>query len=201
VLEALVRRALSIALLLLWCVGHPALVRGEPVAWSIAVKDIHGGTVDAASLRGHVTLVTLSTRETRDRSMRLGLDAGARFGDRPGFLSLTLVNPSRLSFVLRPLAPGVVADAEQEAVDGGLARQLARGTPGVSEADVRKRVIFVSDRDGRTWKALGVPAESDALHVGVLDPAGRLVHLARDPIDEAALFAVLDRELTKLETP
>ena len=188
------RPVLPVLIALIGLAGYPSHTFGE-------ATDIHGTPVGTERLRGHVTLVTFSTRETRARSMRLGQQAGARFGDRPGFQSLTLVNTSRLSFVLRPLAPRVVAEAEQEAIEDALAGQRARGNQAATVDEVRKRVIFVHDRDGHTWKALGVPPDSEAMHVGVIDPAGRLVHLARDPIDETELLAALERELVKLRAP
>jgi hypothetical protein len=170
-----------------------------PIPWRIEVVDIHGAPVDAERLRDHATLVTFSTRDTQARSIRLGQEAGSRFGGRPGYLSLTVANTSQLSFFLRPLAAGAVAAAEKEAVETALSRQHARGQRAVTEQDVRKHVIFVHDTDGRVWRALGVAPEAGALHVGVIDPAARLVYLARDPIDEAELFAVLEAELAKLD--
>jgi hypothetical protein len=129
--------------------------------------------------------------------MRLGREAGARFGARPGFRSLSVANTSQLSFLLRPLAARGVASAEHEAVEKALARQRAQGKPAVSEEEVREHVIFVHDADGSIWRALGVPPEDDALYVGVVDPAARLVYLAREPIDEGELFGVLEAELAK----
>jgi hypothetical protein len=177
--------------------GGAANIPTAPVTWRVQANDTRGEVVDAERLRGHVTLVTLSTRDTRARAMRLGQEVGGRFGGRPGFQTLTLVNTSQLSALLRPLARGQIADAEQEAVDAALARQRAGGNSTVTEDQVRKRVLFVHDADGRLWRALGVPPKDDALHVGVIDREARLVHLAREPIDEAELLAVLETELSR----
>jgi hypothetical protein len=174
-------------------------ILATPVPWRIEVLDIHGVPVEARRLRDHVTLVIFSTRETQERSIRLGQEAGSRFGERPGYLSLTVANTSQLSFLLRPLAAGRVAAVEREAIETALARQHARGNSTATEEDVRKRVVFVHDADGHVWRSFGIDPASRALHVGVIDAAARLVHLARDPIDEAELFTVLGAELAKLE--
>jgi hypothetical protein len=69
----------------------------------------------------------------------------------------------------------------------------------VSEEDIRRHVVFVNDHEGRIGRMLDVPPEEIALHAGVIDREARLVYLARDPIDEGELFAVLEAELAKLE--
>lgn len=169
-----------------------------PVAWSLDVRDVRGDVVNAERLRWHATLLIVSTRQSRDRAMRLGQDAGARFGRRPGFLSVSVANTSRLSFLLRPLAASGVAEAEQEAVDEAVARQRAAGHPDVTAQDVRTRLLFIHDTDGRVSRTLGIPADDDALYAGLVDPAARVVHLTREPIDEAALFGALEAQLAKV---
>jgi hypothetical protein len=176
-----------------------ANVLGAPIPWRLDVADLHGVPVGVERLRGHATLVTFSTRETEARSIRLGQEAGSRFGGRPGYLSLTIVNTSQLSVFLRPLAASAVTAAEKEAVRTALARQHARGHSAVTEDDVRRHVIFIHDTDGRVWRTLGVDPEAKALHVGVIDAAANLVYVTHDPIDESELFDTIERELAKLE--
>jgi hypothetical protein len=170
-----------------------------PLPWTVDAVDIHGVRVDAERLRGHVTFVTFSTRDTRPRGMMIGQEVGSRFGTRPGFQTLTIANTSQLSFLLRPLAASGVAEAEHEAVEKALARQHARGNQTVTEEQVRKHIIFVHDADGRIWRALGLDPEQGALHLGVVDADARLVYLVQEPIDEAELFATLEAELAKVE--
>jgi len=169
-----------------------------PVPWSLTVDDTRGVPVDAAWLRGHVTLVILSTRDTRPRAMAIGQEAGSRFGARPGFLSLSIANTSQLPFVLRSFAGRSVADAEKEAVELALARQHAQGNASVTEDDVRRHVVFVHDADGHVWRALGVDPKAGGLHVGVIDADARLVYLAHEPSDPTEVFGVLEDELGKL---
>ncbi len=169
-----------------------------PVAWTLDATDTRGGRVDTDRLRGHATLLILSTRETRPRAVAIGQEAGSRFGGRPGFLSLSIANTSQLPFVLRPFAARGVGDAEREAVELALARQHAEGHASVTADDVRQHVIFVHDADGRVWRALGVDPAAGGLHVGVIDADARLVYLAHEPTDPAEPFAVLEGELRKL---
>ncbi len=170
-----------------------------PVPWGLQVSDTRGVRVDADRLRGHVTLVVLSTRDTRPRAMAIGQEGGGRFGARPGFLSLSIANTSQLPFVLRPFAARGVGDAEKEAVELALARQHAQGNASVTEDDVRRHIVFVHDGDGRVWRALGVDPVAGGLHVGVIDAGAQLVYLAHEPTDPAEVFTVMENELGKLE--
>jgi hypothetical protein len=193
-----VPRAVLTALALVVARVDAANLVTTPRVARLDAVDLRGRRVGAERLRGHVTFVTLSTRDAQPRAMRLGQEAAARFGDRPGYQSLTLANTSKLSFVLRPLAPGTIEAAEREAVETALARQHERGKRDVTEEDVRQRVIFVHDTDGSAWRSLGVDPATNELHVAVIDAAASLVYLAREPVDEAELFAVVEEQLQKL---
>src|SRR6266404_3879903 len=83
-------------LALLFLIARPAFtLAGEPIAWNFTAQDIHGNEVSRERFINHVTIVSFSTPETKDRAMAVGQEIGARYGRHPAYQNVALPNTSR----------------------------------------------------------------------------------------------------------
>ncbi len=169
------------------------------IKWGLEIKDIHGKTITQRTFLDKVTVVTLSTHKTKNEAMKLGQEIGKKFGHRTGYQSLAIANTSQLSFFVRWLFSGAIAEgvakAEEEAVQKAIKRQKTRGNKDVTEEKVRRRIIFLHDKDGKVWEHLGIDPKINNYYVGVIDKFATLVHITMAPTDKRDLFSILEKEL------
>ncbi len=164
--------------------------------WNYNITDINGNPITVNTFINKVTVVTFSTKESRGAAMRLGQEIGQKFGHRPTYQSLTIPNTLNVPFWAKFIASKKVAGLAKEAVDEALRRQQAVGHH-VTKEEVRKKVIFVHDKDGQIWQHLGVNQHSISSYVGVINKSGNLVYMAEAPIDMRELFQILEEAFQK----
>ena len=159
--------------------------------WNYNVTDINGNPITINTFINKVTVVTFSTKESRGTAMRLGQEIGQKFGHRLTYQSLTIPNTSNVPFWAKFIAGKKVASIAKKAVDEALRRQQAVGHH-VTKEEIRKKIIFVHDKDGQIWQHLGVNQHSISSYVGVINKSGKLVYLAEAPVDMRELFQILE---------
>ena len=172
--------------------GNSAKLR----SWKDNVPDINGNPITINTFINKVTVVTFSTRESSGAAMRLGLEIGQKFGHRPTYQSLAIPNTSNVPFWAKFIASKQVAGFAKKAVDEALRRQQAVGHH-VTKEEVRKKVIFVHDKDGQIWQHLGVNRHSISVYVGVINKSGTLVFIVQAPINMRELFQKIEAEFQK----
>ena len=165
-------------------------------SWKDNVTDINGNRITIDTFLDKVTVVTFSTRESAGSAMRLGLEIGQKFGHRPNYQSLAIPNTSNVPFWGKFIANRKVAGFQQKAVDEALQRQQSVGYH-MTEEDVRRKIIFVHDKDGEIWQHLGVNRNSIATYVGVINKSGNLVFITQAPINMRELFQKIEEEFQK----
>ena len=173
-------------------VGNSAELR----SWKDNVTDINGNRITIETFLNKVTVVTFSTRESAGSAMRLGLEIGQKFGHRPNYQSLAIPNTSNVPFWAKFIANRKVAGFQQKAVDKALRGQQTVGYH-MTEEEVRRKIIFVHDKNGEIWQHLGVDRHSMATYVGVINKSGNLVYIAEDPVNMRDLFQKLEEEFQK----
>ena len=179
-----------------WICGQGTAGATDFRRWAYNVSDIDGNPITLDSFLNKVTVVTFSTKESPGTAMRLGQEIGQEFGDRPSYQSLTIPNTSNVPGWAKFIANKKVEAFQKKAVDEAYRRQQARGNH-VSKDQVRKKIIFVHDKDGQIWEHLGVNHNSVSIFVGVIDKLGNLVYLAEAPINRDELFDRLEYEFQK----
>lgn len=165
--------------------------------WDFPARDIHGRSITLATFINRVTVVSFSTQKSEESDMSLGQEIGQKFGQRRAYQSLAIPNTIDVPLWAKFVAVLKVKGAENEAVHEAWLRQKASGNNDITEAEVRRRVIFIHDKDGSVWERMGVDARSDRSFIGVIDKTGALVHLESMPIDKKTFFNVLEEEFDK----
>ncbi len=168
----------------------------ELLKWDNNITDINGNPITINTFLNRVTVVTFSTKESRGTAMRLGQEIGQKFGHKPAYQSLTIPNTSNVPFWAKFIARRKVAGFAKKAVDEALRRQQAVGHH-VTKQEVRKKVIFVHDKDGQIWQHLGVNQHSISSYVGVINKSGNLVYIAKAPVNMRELFQILEEAFQK----
>ncbi len=163
----------------------------ELLKWDNNITDINGNPITINTFINKVTIVTFSTKESQGTAMRLGQEIGQKFGLRPTYQSLSIPNTSNVPFWAKFIASKKVARFAKKAVDEALRRQQTLGHH-VTKEEVRKKVIFVHDKDGQIWQHLGVNQHSISSYVGVINKSGYLVYIAEAPVDIRELFQILE---------
>ncbi len=160
------------------------------------VTDINGNPITIKTFINKVTVVTFSTKESSGTAMRLGLEIGQKFGHWSTYQSLAIPNTSNVPFWAKFIANRKVAGFQKKAVDEALRRQQAVGHH-MTEKEVRKKIIFVHDKDGKIWQHLGLNGHSIATYVGVINRSGNFVYIAQAPVNMRELFQKLEEEFQK----
>jgi len=164
--------------------------------WNYNVTDINGNPITLNTFINKVTVVTFSTKESRGTAMRLGQEIGQKFGHRPTYQSLNIPNTLNVPFWAKFIARKKVAGFAKKAVDEALQRQQTLGHH-VTKEEVRKKIIFIHDKDGQIWQHLGVNRHSISSYVGVINKSGNLVYIAEAPVDMRELFQKLEEVFQK----
>ena len=165
-------------------------------SWNYNVTDLNGNPITISTFINKVTVVTFSTKESSGTAMRLGLEIGQKFGHRPNYQSLAIPNTSNVPFWAKFIANRKVAGFQQKAVDKALRGQQTVGYH-MTEEEVRRKIIFVHDKNGEIWQHLGVDRHSIATYVGVINKSGNLVYIAEDPVNMRQLFQKIEEEFQK----
>jgi hypothetical protein len=165
-------------------------------SWNYNVTDLNGNPITINTFINKVTVVTFSTKESSGTAMRLGLEIGQRFGHWSTYQSLAIPNTSNVPFWAKFIANRKVAGFQKEAVDKALRGQQTVGYE-MTEEEVRRKIIFVHDKDGEIWQHLGVNRHSIATYVGVINKSGNLVYIAQAPVNMRDLFQKLEEEFQK----
>ena len=183
---------LLLGLLSIETAGNSAELR----KWNYNITDIKGNPINVNTFINKVTVVTFSTKESRGTAMRLGQEIGQKFGHRPSYQSLAIPNTSNVPFWAKFIANKKVAGFAKKAVDEVLRRQQTQGHH-VTKEEVRKKVIFVHDKDGQIWQHLGVNQHSISSYVGVINKSGNLIYIAEAPVNMRELFQILEQAFQK----
>ena len=168
---------LAIALLLLLSLNAAA------ATWDFSTPDILGRPIGPAFFSGHVTVATFSTHDQDNKLVEVGQKIGAKYGARPGYQTLVVVNTVQLNFFLKPFASSSIKDKYEESVADAVKRQQAAGRKHANAENVRKVVAFVHDEEGKIWQKLGVAAQPAKPRIGVFDQKGALVLLEALPLN------------------
>ena len=168
--------------------------------WNFPVSDIHGRPITMETFLDRVTVVSFSTQQSKAKDMELGQEIGQRFGLRPGYQSIAIPNTSHVPIWARFVAALKVAGAEQRAVREAVERQRSLGNMTITEEEIRKKIIFINDKDGGVWKRMGLDEDATESFVGVIDRTGTLVYLQQAPINTDELFRILEVELGTEDT-
>jgi len=179
-----------------WLAPETAGNSAELLKWNYNVTDINGNPITINTFLNKVTVVTFSTQASQGRAMRLGQEIGQKFGPRPAYQSLAIPNTSNVPFWAKFIASKKVAGFAKKAVDEALRRQQTLGHH-VTKGEVRRKVIFVHDKDGQIWQHLGVNQHSISSYVGVINKSGNLVYIAEAPVNMRELFQILEESFQK----
>ena len=189
----------ALALVLLCLVRNAQA--GQPLRWNSPVNDIHGQPVTIDTFIDRVTVVSFSTQKSKESDMRLGQEIGERFGQQRVYQSLAIPNTADVPLWAKFLAVMKVVGAEKDAVKEAILRQKATGNGKITEEEVRRKIIFIHDKDGSVWERMGLDVNSTRSFIGVIDRTGTLIHLERMPVNKQAFFALLEREFRKQAAP
>ena len=138
--------------------------------YAFALRDVDGNNLAVAD--GHVTVITVITRENEEKARAIAAGVPRRVIGDPKYRYITLVNFQRkLSPLFRGITNGIIRrrlDAEaKELQPTYTAKQLTR--------DPRRDVYVVADFDGSAVAHLGLTPEWSEVAVFVFDGAGKLV--------------------------
>ena len=64
----------------------------------------------------------------------------------------------------------------------------------ITEDEIRKKIIFINDKDGKVWNRMGLSSDATNSFIGVIDRTGTLVFLQEAPINMDELFRVLENQ-------
>lgn len=171
----------SIALLLgaVPCAKADELKAG--VVASLNFEDVDGNELSTAD--GHVTIITVVTRESEDKAHAVADQVPDRCIGDPKYRYITLVNfQGKLPAMLQGVTRGVIRgrlDAEAKELKPKYeAKQIAR--------DPRRDIYVIADFDGKAVAQLGLSPDSDAVEVFVFNGEGKLVrHWTDVPPDDS----------------
>ena len=128
--------------------------------------------------------------------MQLGQEIGQRFGHRSDYQSLVIPNTSQVPLWAKFVAIMKVAGAEKEAVRKAARKQKANGN-NLTEKEVRRRIFFVHDKDGKVWEHFGLDIDTNRSFLGLIDRSGTLIYVEKSPINREELFRRLEKEFEK----
>jgi len=188
----------SAALTLLFgiiCADSPAQAE-QLQKWRYPVKDIHGRPITLDTFVNRVTVVSFSSQKSRTKDMQLGLEIGQKFGKQRAYQSLVIPNTSHVPQWAKFVASIKIAGAEKKAVREATKRQKAIGN-NLTEDDVRQRIFFVHDMDGKVWERFGIDLNSNRSFLGIIDRSGTLIHVERTPINREEFTRIVEMELRK----
>lgn len=177
------------------CTAGPSLA-DHLIKWKFPAKDINGRTITIDTFMDRVTVVSFSSQKSQERDMQLGQEIGQRFGHRSDYQSLVIPNTSYVPLWGKFVAIMKVAGAEKEAIREASRRQKANGN-NLTEEEVRRRVIFVHDKDGKVWEYFGLDIDANRSFLGVIDRSGTLVYIEKSPINRDEFFRILEKEFDK----
>src|SRR5690606_11885862 len=110
------------------------------------------------------------------------------------FLALTIINSSQMIWMLKPAVPGRIETAEEEAVANALIRQKRKGNDKATTETVRRKILFIHDKDGSVWKSLGLKANDSGFHYAVIGADGSIKHLVKEPESTEKILPILKSE-------
>ena len=136
----------------------------------LTFRDVDGQDLSTAA--GHVTIITVITREQEEKARAVSKLVPERYVGDPKYRYITLVNfQGKLPRPVRGITRSVIRnrlDAEaKELKTRYLAKQLTR--------DPRQDLYVVADFDGSDVTRLGLTLESSGLAVFIFDGKGKLV--------------------------
>jgi len=156
----------------------------------LTFRDVDGQDLSTAA--GHVTIITVITRENEENARAVSKLVPERYIGDPRYRYVTLVNfQGKLPGPLRGVTRAVIRnrlDAEaKELKPRYAAKHLTR--------DPRDDVYVIADFDGSAVARLGLSADSAALAVFVFDGGGKLVARWSDvPREDAMIKAIAAAE-------
>lgn len=132
--------------------------------------DVDGNDLSTAD--GHVTIMTVVTRENEAKARTVAELVPDRCVGDPRYRYITLVNfQGKLLGAVHGLTRSIIRgrlDAEAKKLqDDYTAKQLTR--------DPRKDIYVIADFDSEAVLRLGLAGESEEIAVFVFDPAGKLI--------------------------
>ncbi len=138
--------------------------------YSFSLRDVDGN--DLATADGHVTVITVVTRQNEEQAHAAADRVPDRCLGNPKYRYLTLVNFQRkLARPLQGLTRKIIRnrlDAEAEKLKPEYeAKNLTR--------DPRRDVFVVADFDGSAVAKLGLSPESDTVAIFIFDGRGKLI--------------------------
>ncbi len=157
-------------LLLLAAVGFAeARERKRGIIAPLTFEDVDGNELSTAD--GHVTIITVVTREAGDEARIVAEQVPDRFIGDPKYRYITLVNfQGKLPGVLHGVTRGVIRgklDAEAKKRKPQYeAKHLARNP--------RRDIFVVADFDGKAVSQLGVSPDSRDLQVFIFNGEGKI---------------------------
>jgi MoaA/NifB/PqqE/SkfB family radical SAM enzyme len=161
----------SVALLILGAVGARGadLQRGQTYAFSL--RDVDGNDLSTAD--GHVTIITVVTRQNEEGAHAVADLVPDRCVGDPKYRYITLVNFQRkLAGPLQGLTRAIIRnrlDAEAKALKPQYdAKKITR--------DPRRDVYVVADFDGAAVARVGLTPETNSVAVFVFNGGGALVN-------------------------
>ena len=134
------------------------------------LRDVDGNNLATAD--GHVTIITVVTRENEKQARAIAAGVPRRVVGDPKYRYITLVNFQRkLSPLFRGITNGIIRrrlDAEAKELQATYtAKQLTR--------DPRRDVFVVADFDGSAVAHLGLTPNVSEVAVFVFDGGGKLI--------------------------
>lgn len=168
------RRALQIIFAILFCsvvlAAEPAALRiGQSYRFSL--RDVDGN--DLSTSDGHVTIITVVTRQNEDEAHAVADMVPDRCLGNPKYRYVTLVNFQRkLAGPFQGLTRAIIRnrlDAEAKQVQP---QYLAKGIT----RDPRRDVYVIADFDGSAVAYLGLAPETNHVAVFVFNGAGKLIN-------------------------
>ncbi len=162
-------QSFSIALLLATGLATAAPLQPGSV-YALSFRDVDGR--DLATADGHVTTITLVTREQEEKAQAVADLVPARYVGDQKYRYVTAVDfQGKLPGPLQGLTRAIIRnrlDAEAKKMKAGYtAKKLTQ--------DPRKDLFVVADFDGTAAKQLGVSADAGDISVFVFNGRGKLV--------------------------
>jgi hypothetical protein len=138
--------------------------------YNLKFQDVDGQDLTTAG--GHVTIITVATRETEDKARTVADLVPDRYIGNPKYRYVTLVDfagklPRALQGLTRTIIRGRLDHEAKLLKPQYEAKQIAR--------DPRKDIYVIADFDGNAAERLGVPRPSADVTVFLFDTRGKLV--------------------------
>lgn len=172
----------------------------EKLFWNFSAEDVSDRTLTKDTFKSHVTVVSFASNASRQASEEMGQFIGERFGSKFGFQTVALINTSSYPFFLKPFIDSSIRGAHEDAVEDALAKQKKAGNENATEEKVARRIYFVNDSDGEYWKKFGLNPVSDAFYFGVINSAGELVYIVRNPENYEEVATAVQAQFDKLQS-